>query len=89
MMKLLFGGKKKQKNGKDINQNSCTPAVGNITTAQADTEDDELMAVITAAINACHGKSKQPSNKKYYQELEINTPVWGKIGRHEQMINRF
>ncbi len=88
MMKSLFGGKKKQENGKDINQNRFTPAVDNMTTAQADTEDEELIAVIMAAINASMGIQSNLVIRNITR-IGDNTPVWGQIGRHEQMINRF
>lgn len=52
------------------------------------TEDEgELIAVISAALAAFTGSSS-PLVIKSIKRAEDKAPVWAKIGRHEQMLNR-
>lgn len=88
MMKSLFGRNKKQENSQDIIQKGFTPAIANMTTAQADLEDDELIAVIMAAINASMGIQSNLVVRRITR-IGDNTPIWGQTGRNEQMLNRF
>ena len=88
MMKSLFGRNKKQENSQDIIQRGLTPAIANMTTVQADSEDDELIAVIMAAINASLGIQSNLVIRRITR-IGDNTPIWGQTGRNEQMLNRF
>lgn len=52
------------------------------------TEDEgELIAVISAALAAFIGSSS-PLVIKSIKRAEDKAPVWAKVGRHEQMLNR-
>jgi hypothetical protein len=88
MMKVLFGGKKKQNDSKAAVQNEyIAVAADNNNASIAQEDSDELIAVITAAINACMGSQSNIFVKKITR-IGDNTPVWGQIGRHEQMLER-
>lgn len=91
MMKSLFGGKKKQEKSHDIVQKELAPTIASMTREQAETSeaaDEELIAVIMAAINASMG-SQSNLVIRSITRVGDSTPVWGQIGRHEQMLNRF
>lgn len=89
MMKLFFGGKKTQDTQATIA--SMVNTTGSEVTAtefQSEEMDaDELLAVITAAISACMGGQSNLLVRKITR-VGDNTPVWGQISRHEQMLNR-
>lgn len=51
-------------------------------------EDEELVAVITAAVIACLGGNSSIVVRKI-RRVEDITPVWGKVSRTEQMAGRF
>lgn len=51
-------------------------------------DDDELVAVITAAVIACLGGNSGIVVRKI-RRVEDNTPVWGRVSRTEQMAGRF
>lgn len=89
-MKSFSVTKKKQENNQAIVEKSVTPAAANITTAQSsfdDATDDEIVAVIMAAINASMG-AKSNLIIRSITRIGDNTPIWGQIGRSVQMLNR-
>jgi Na+-transporting methylmalonyl-CoA/oxaloacetate decarboxylase gamma subunit len=89
MMKSLFGGKKKQ-NAQDTNTRKLDTAAVEITsanTAAIEMDENELVAVITAAINACMGSQSNLFIRKIIR-VGDSTPVWSQLGRHEQTLNR-
>lgn len=51
-------------------------------------DEGELVAVISAALAAFMGSSSNVVVKSI-NRVEGNTPVWAKVGRQEQMYNRF
>ena len=90
MMRPLFGGKKKQNKNNDAIDIKLNPAVAEVTAVSAAAEEldaDELVAVITAAINACMENQGNLFIRKITR-VGDSTPVWGQIGRHEQTLNR-
>lgn len=86
MMKGIFGGKKQQNktNAAVQSENAAVVPQHNIA---AEEDSDELIAVITAAIAASMGSQSNIFIKKITR-IGDNAPVWGQIGRHEQMLNR-
>lgn len=66
-----------------VNQ-ALTPEISEID-AQ---EDEELVAVITAAVIACLGGNSSIVVRDI-RRVEDNTPVWGRVSRTEQMAGRF
>lgn len=87
MMKTLFGGKKKHNNEQVAIEGVSSAAVSQ-TVAAGDADADEIIAVITAAINACLGGQSNLVVRSITR-VGDKTPIWGQIGRHEQMLNRF
>jgi len=91
MMRPLFGGKKKQSNNSNPVETKLNPAAAEVSAVSAASEEmdaDELVAVITAAINACMENQGNLFIRKITR-VGDSTPVWGQIGRHEQTLNRF
>ena len=65
------------------------PAAPEIHTAfEEETEDDQLVAVITAAVIACLGGNHNIVVRSV-RRTEDHTPAWGRISRTEQMGSRF
>ncbi len=51
-------------------------------------DDDQLMAVITAAVISCLG-GKSNIVVRNIRRVDDMTPAWGRVSRTEQMANRF
>ena len=88
MMRPFFGEKKK--NNQEVTESKLSPAVTEITAASTEYDDvdsDELIAVLTAAVQACMGSQSNLVVRRITRVAD-NTPVWGQIARHEQMLNR-
>ena len=88
-MRVIFGGESKAKVQKS-ELNSDASAVVPVQAASIETEgldSDELIAVITAALNACIGSESNLVVRKITR-VGDNTPAWGQTGRQEQMLNR-
>lgn len=52
-------------------------------------DNQELIAVITAAIAASMGTSSNGITIKSLRRSRTNAPAWGREGRNEQVYNRF
>ncbi|HYE82259.1 MAG TPA: OadG family protein [Clostridia bacterium] len=63
------------------------PAVVQANAAEAE-DDEQLMAVITAAVISCLG-GKSNIVVRNIRRVNDYTPAWGKVSRTEQMANRF
>lgn len=50
--------------------------------------DDELIAVITAAIAASSNNSTYNLKIKSYKKVSNSSPVWNQMGRKEQILNK-
>ncbi len=50
--------------------------------------DDELVAVISAAIASMLDDYEQPFKIKSIKHIPASTPKWNQIGRREQLLNR-
>jgi sodium pump decarboxylase gamma subunit len=83
MMKVFFGGKKKQ----DIIESNISTTSTEAIALSEEMDEDELLAVITAAISACMGGQSNLLVRKITR-VGDNTPIWGQISRHEQTLNR-
>jgi sodium pump decarboxylase gamma subunit len=88
-MRVIFGGENKTKVQK-AELNKDAPAVVPVQAASIEAEgldSDELIAVITAALNACMGADSSLVVRRITR-LGDGTPAWGQTGRQEQMLNR-
>ena len=87
-MKVAFYKEKKE--GEDVIQvqkaKPVEPAIQQLNNNDA-VEDDELIAVITAAlISSLGGRSNIVVRN--IRRVDDLTPIWGKVSRTEQMANR-
>ena len=58
-------------------------------TTREDLEDEELVAVIAAAIAVNLGVSIPKVNIKSIKRISSTTPRWAEVGRREQTIGKF
>ena len=91
-LRMIFGDKKKEAHAVQ-NKVEEKPVVVSSTEAVAETasnpaENQELIAVITAAIAACMG-SQSNIVVRNIRRVDGNAPVWSKAGRTDVMANRF
>ena len=56
--------------------------------AAEEASDDQLVAVLTAAVISCLGGNSSIVVKNI-RRVDDLTPAWGKVSRAEQMANRF
>jgi len=49
-------------------------------------EDEELIAVLTAAVAACLGQPASRFNIKNYRKIEGGAPVWNRTARRDNLI---
>lgn len=89
-MRVVFGRENKAKVQKGESRNDAPPVVPVAAAASIQVEEldsDELIAVITAALNACMGSEGNLVVRKITR-VGDSTPAWGQSGRQEQMLNR-
>lgn len=87
MMKIFFGEKKTQVTIESKLKTTGAEEVTATTVLSEEMDADELLAVITAAISACMGGQNNLLVRKITR-VGDNTPIWGQVSRHEQMLNR-
>ena len=89
LMEVVFHREKKAATG--LTQVTEVKAVETAATQVNDAEaadDDQLVAVITAAVISCLG-GKSNIVVRNIRRVDDFTPAWGKASRTEQMGNRF
>ena len=52
----------------------------------AQTEDEELIAVLTAAVAACLGQPASRFKIKNYRKLDGGAPIWNRTARRDNLI---
>ncbi len=89
-MRVIFAGESKtkaQKNDIKIDAPVAVPVQAAASIETEELDSDELIAVITAALNACMG-SESSLVVRRITRVGDSTPAWGQTGRQEQMLNR-
>ena len=86
LFKLIFY-KNPKKTAKPVEEVKETPVVE--TKAEDDVDDDELIAVITAAVAASLNTSTYNLNIKSYRRINDVRPAWNKQGLRETIESRF
>lgn len=96
--KVLNAGQQKNKENtglteKDINQVDSTSKDGSETTANdgiqgEELDEEELIAVITAAIAASLNRSTHDIIVRSVRRIPYNSPVWNIAGRNQQLAGR-
>lgn len=77
----LFSGDKKK------NKKASAPVTEVVEEIPADTvNEEELIAVLTAAVAACMGTSSASVNIRSYKKV---SPAWGNAAKREALDNRF
>ncbi len=82
LMEYLFGGKKKVKTDAVVTEG---PVTGMQSAVSASGND--IAAVISAAIAACAAGATQLVVRSIRRSAD-GTPVWGRMGRQDQMASR-
>ncbi len=57
--------------------------------SQVDTDENELIAVISAAVAMALGTSAGNVVIKSYRRIGANTPAWRQAGRRDSIFNKF
>lgn len=78
----LFSGKNKSKNITEASNDS--PVIEE--TVEDVTNEEELIAVLTAAVAVCMGTSSSSVNIKSYKKI---SSAWGNAAKREVLDNRF
>ena len=86
LFKLIFY-KDPKKTAKPVEEVKETPVVE--TKAEDDVDDDELIAILTAAVAASLNTSTYNLQIKSYRRVNNNAPAWNKAGVTETINNRF
>lgn len=92
LMSLIVRGSEKKESVMRGGKSNVSPSseVSATEDSSIGTEDEEeLIAVITAAIAASLGRSTSEIVVTNIRRTGDATPVWGQMGRQQQMINRF
>jgi len=89
LMKVIFYKEKKDDSGvTQIPEVKAVEAAVSRTNEKETADEEQLVAVITAAVISCMGGNSNIVIRNIRRVNDL-TPVWGKISRTEQMANRF
>ena len=90
LIKLLkaISTDKKEKQVENIRQEAVANKMDEIIEDREQTEDEELVAVISAAIAASLGVSIPEINIKAIRRINQPMPSWAQAGRTEQIMKR-
>jgi glutaconyl-CoA/methylmalonyl-CoA decarboxylase subunit delta len=81
--KLFSAGRTVKENKKGITITSVKDTLGN------NVQDEELIAVLTAAVVSCmREKTMSKIKAKSYRRIPQNSPVWNMTGRMEQILSK-
>jgi len=80
--RVIFYKKPSQKKMNEVKQEPVKTVVA--TKAEPEQDDEELVAVITAAIAASISRPASEIVVRNIMRVSQSTPVWGKVGRQEQ-----
>lgn len=82
------GGEKKVESTKQVVKQEPVKVDENLQVSNTKANDEELVAVIAAAIAASLGVSIPEINIKSIRRVEQRTPAWSAAGRQEQIFNK-
>ena len=86
LMRVIFAPKdaKPAKTETVVPQPEPAPAVSEAVTEES-VDDDELIAVLTAAVAASLNTSTYRLNIKSYRQIPSSAPVWNSVSRRENL----
>jgi sodium pump decarboxylase gamma subunit len=88
LLEVVFYRKKKDNmTANQIVEADASEPVSNISAGET-VEEEELIAVITAAVASCLGGKSKIVVRSIRRVNDI-TPVWARAGRNDQMASRF
>ncbi|MFZ5354804.1 MAG: OadG family protein [Bacillota bacterium] len=88
LMRITFKQNNTKKTADSVRVISEIPEYIPVEQADKAADDNELVAVITAAVAACLG-GKRDLVVRSITRVGDSSPVWARTGRQEQMSNRF
>lgn len=83
-----FSQKDKKKSKETIENIDLVNSEKEVEKVEESLNDEELVAVIAAAIAASIGVDVSNVRIKSIKRVSQNTPIWSKVGREEQIFNR-
>lgn len=83
-----FSQKDKKKNKETIENIDLVNSEKEVEKVEESLNDEELVAVIAAAVAASIGVDVSNVRIKSIKRVSQNTPIWSKVGREEQIFNR-
>lgn len=86
LLRITAGGNDKKKATADKEAVKADPVVN--ATASAQEDDEEIIAVIAAAIASLTGNSVESFFIQSIHPVPQKSTVWGAVGRQERMLNR-
>ncbi len=84
--KLVNGGK--ESTTREVTDKSDETVLNENIDDNIQTSDNELVAVISAAIAVMLDDGEQPFKIKSIRQIPASTPKWNQAGRREQLLNR-
>ena len=88
LFKVIFYRQPKAQTQKTVSENAVAAKMA-VETKEDDTDEEELIAVMTAAIAASLNTSTYNLKIKSYRRVDNNVPAWNKAGLNEAINNRF
>lgn len=89
LMKVIFYKPEKTENAPKNDVPVAEPIKAEPKSSNASMDENELVAVLTAAIAACLNTSTYNLNIKSYRRIEDRSPAWNKAGRRDVIDSRF
>ena len=93
LFKVIFYKEKKEnteiKKSEPVRATPIEPVQANEQKKSTEGSDEELIAVITAAVAACMGTSPESVRIRSYRRIENKKPAWNRAGINDMMNNRF
>ena len=89
IMKVIFYKPEKTENTPKNDVPVAEPIKAEPKSSNASMDENELVAVLTAAIAACLNTSTYNLNIKSYRRIEDRSPAWNKAGRRDVIDSRF
>lgn len=83
-----FSQKDKKKSKETIENIDLVNSEKEVEKVEESLNDEELVAVIAAAVAASIGVDVSNVRIKSIKRVSQNTPIWSKVGREEQIFNR-
>lgn len=88
ILRITTNGNEGKKKSNIEDTKTQKPAISKTAKVEENVNDEEIVAVISAAIAASLGVATQNLNIKSIRRIPQTNPIWSDIGRREQMMGR-